>query len=200
MSRGALAPRVCKFVSERGRAYEETALRPAWNRVGRSGATGDTRGVMVRERTSCGAFAPDTVRHGSRLARNWRTARQRKLTRPPLFNRRDRTTDRTAVGEQVPTPSLSSFHPRRRSHQLPSPYPRSTSRRASPFTPGLIPGPDRHGRNPVESDTCRTLYLHANNAFLFVAISRMPLFRASRGGGTRVYREFVEKTRRGILM
>lgn len=87
-------------------------------------------------------------------------------------------TDRTAVGEQVLTPSLSPFHPRRRSHQLPSPYPRSTSRRASPFTPGLIPGPDRRGQDPVESDTCRTLYLHAYQRFslrpdAFIARSRM---------------------------
>lgn len=46
-------------------------------------------------------------------------------------------------------------------------YPRSTSRRASLFTPGLIPGPDRRGRDPVESDTCRMLYLHAYQHFSF---------------------------------
>jgi len=159
------------------RVYEETALRLAWNRP--SVATGAWRtGKMLRERTSCGAFAPDTVRHGSRLARNWRTARQRKLTRPPLFNRRDRTTDRTAVGEQVPTPSLSPFHPRRRSHQLPSPYPRSTSRRASPFTLDL----SQVRIDAVEilsnpTPVGRFIYMRIN-AFLFVLISQMSLLRA----------------------
>lgn len=48
----------------------------------------------------------------------------------------------------------------------------------------FIPGPDRRGRDPVESDTCRTLYLHAINAFLSALILRMPLFHASGGEKT----------------
>jgi len=46
--------------------------------------TGATIRESCDERTSGRAvlaFAPDTVRHGSRLARNWRPVRQRKLTR-----------------------------------------------------------------------------------------------------------------------
>lgn len=61
----------------------------------------------------------------------------------------DRPTDRNAVEEQVPTLSLSLFHPRRRNHHPPT-ISADLSERASLFTPGFIPGPNRRCRGLVE--------------------------------------------------
>lgn len=115
-----------------------------------------------------GAFAPDAVRHGSWLAKNWRAARQRKLTRPPLFNRRDRPNRRfksryrhypcpcftRAVAATIPLPSTD------------------LSERASLFTPGFIPGPDRRCRGLVQHAR------HLSNVLFTCAFLRVLFLRA----------------------
>lgn len=118
---------------------------------------------LTNERTSFRAFAPDAVRHGSRLAKNWRTARQRELTRSPLFNRRDQPTDRPnrrwRAGTDTILVPVSPAPP-----QPPSPYHLGRPFGACiPIYSRIYPrsGSTLSGSRRTCLGTCRTFYLHA---------------------------------------
>lgn len=114
------------------------------------------------------AFAPGAVRHGSQLAKNWRTARQRKLTRPPLFNRRDRPNHCfESRYRHYPCPCFTRAVATTIS--LPS---ADLSKHASLFTPGFIPGPDRHCQGLVQHAR------HLSNVLFTCAFLRVLFLRA----------------------
>lgn len=126
----------------------------------RGGKRGEEGKCAWRRANELLAFAPDAVRHGSRLARNWRTARQRKLTQPSLFNRRDRPTE-------PPLKSRYRHHPCPRFTRAAAatilPTLGSTFRSVHPYLPPDLSQVriDAVGVPSNMSGTCRTFYLHA---------------------------------------